>query len=174
MAKKKKKGIWPKQCSILSTYYVYLRFKGMYFFFLRKSCSFFNFLRKHFKRHFWHEKFNPEFHLLWTVGAKKNNFAKECEWPSLQWTELQLWGSLTGFSSSCEKLCIFFNVLSTLPRDKDKARKAPSHQSMRSFMFLHPSTFTPASVPTLEMKADAQEEMWKSSLVKELDPVCYN
>ena len=37
----------------------------------------------------------------------------------------------------------FFNVLSTLPRDEDKARKAPFHQRMRSFTFLHPSTFSP-------------------------------
>ena len=123
--------------------------------FLKKMLFFFYFLRKHFKIHFDMQNLVLSFISYGQLGQRRTILQKNVNGHLYSGQSFNSEDVLLVFPPLVRSYVFLFNVLSTLPRDEDKARKAPFYQSMRSFTSLHPSTFTPASVPALEMKADA-------------------
>lgn len=88
----------------------------------------------------------------------KEQFCKNVNGHLYSGQSFNSWRMSYWFSSSCEKLCIFFLMFSThSPRDEDKARKAPF---CRYGHFVPPSVhFHPSSAIKRQMPRKRCEEL---------------
>lgn len=110
--------------------------------FLKKMLFFFYFLRKHFKIHFDMQNLVLSFISYGQLG-QRTILQKNVNGHLYSGQSFNSEDVLLVFPPLVRSYVFFFNVLSTLPRDEDKARKAPFYQSMRS---LYPS-IRPLSPP---------------------------
>ena len=111
--------------------------------FLKKMLFFFYFLRKHFKIHFDMQNLVLSFISYGQLGQRRTILQKNVNGHLYSGQSFNSEDVLLVFPPLVRIYVFLFNVLSTLPRDEDKARKAPFYQSMRSFTSLHPSHFHP-------------------------------